>query len=57
MKEGIQRKEISEFEKNKILEYSSNLCKLVYLKRKKLITEKEYEILKEKIKKFNNNAE
>ena len=50
MKEGIKRKEISIEEKKKILEYSANLCKLAILKKEKLITEKEYDILKIKLK-------
>lgn len=50
MKKEIQKKEISEEEKKKILEYSANMCKLAILKKEKLITEKEYNILKIKFK-------
>lgn len=58
MKEGIiKRIEISEEEKIQILEYSANMCKLAILRKKNLITDKEYEEIKEKLKKPNNYAE
>lgn len=36
--------------KKRILEYSANLCKLLHLRKQNLITEKEYNILKERLK-------
>ena len=52
MKEEIRGEETKEKENIKKLEYSVNLCVLLNLKKKKLINEKEFNILKEKIKNF-----
>ena len=41
---------INENESKKILKYCKNLEKIIDLKNKKLISEKEFNILKEKIK-------
>ena len=52
MKEELKREETKNKENIKKLEYSVNLCVLLNLKKKKLINEKEFNILKEKIKNF-----
>ena len=52
MKEEIKREENKEQKNIKKLEYSANLCVLLNLKKQKLINEKEFNILKEKIKEF-----
>ena len=52
MKEEIKREETKNKENIKKIEYSANLCILLNLKKKKLINEKEFNILKEKIKNF-----